>query len=276
MTGLIQEGSRVAGALVLMYENAADASSRAAAMIAAAIEEPRRRRGAGGRRPCDWFDTDSSLFRAGGVQSLGQLSFKDVTTYNLDEYYPISPVSSLSYHTYMDDKLFWEILDLGERTHIPDGTVPEEFVDEYASQYDRWIEADGGLDLQLLGIGRNGHIGFNEPTDLSVPEALALPTRLVELHETTIADAAREFGSPEAVIPRAITMGIKTIPLRAVDRDAGNRRDQGRGRKAGALEPMTAQLPASLLQSAGERVTWIIDRAAALGLGPALDLKGSV
>ncbi len=75
-----------------------------------------------------------------------------------------------------------------------DGTVPEAFAAAHAAEFDRWIEADGGLDVQLLGIGRNGHIGFNEPSELTVAEALRLPTRLVELHPITRADAAKEFG----------------------------------------------------------------------------------
>ena len=81
----------------------------------------------------------------------------------------------------------------------------------HAAEFDRWIEADGGLDVQLLGIGRNGHIGFNEPSELTVAEALRLPTRLVELHPVTRADAAREFGGIDRVIPRALTMGIASI-----------------------------------------------------------------
>ena len=132
----------------------------------------------------------------------GFLSFRDVTTYNLDEYYPISPLDPRSYRSYMHRHLFGRVDIAPNAAHVLDGTVPEAFAAAHAAEFDRWIEADGGLDLQLLGIGRNGHIGFNEPSDLPVAEALRLPTRLVELHPVTRDRRAREFGSEDAVIPR--------------------------------------------------------------------------
>ena len=193
----------------------------------------------------------------------GALSFRDVTTYNLDEYYPISPVDPRSYRTYMHRHLFGRVDIAPDRAHVLDGTVPERCVAEHAAEFERWIEADGGLDLQLLGIGRNGHIGFNEPTDLTVAEALRLPTRLVPLHPVTRADAVREFGSEEAVIPRALTMGVATIlaARSIVILATGTRKAEI---VAAALTgPMTAAVPASLLQSVAPRVTWILDEAAA-------------
>ncbi len=269
--------ARIGNALVLVFDDAASASVEAAERIAASIDHAKAARGraviglATGSTPIKTYSELAARHRA------GKLSFRDVTTYNLDEYYPISPVSSLSYRYFMDDYLFWEIRDLDpNRTHVPDGTVPEAFVDEHARQYDRWIEADGGLDLQLLGIGRNGHIGFNEPTELSVHEALELPTRLVELHEVTRADAAKEFGSVEAVIPRALTMGIKTILAARSILMLATGPAKAEAVARALLEPMTANLPASLLQSAGDRVTWIIDQAAATGLRPALDSRAAV
>ena len=105
----------------------------------------------------------------------GALSFSDVTTYNLDEYYPISPVDPRSYRTYMHRHLFGRVDIAPHRAHMLDGTVPESFAGAYAAEFDRWIEADGGLDLQLLGIGRNGHIGFNEPSDIDVAERSGCP-----------------------------------------------------------------------------------------------------
>ena len=274
-TGVVE--ARIGSARVLVFEDAAGASMEAAEQIAAGIDRAKAARGraviglATGATPVKAYSELAARNHA------GKLSFKDVTTYNLDEYYPISPVSSLSYRYFMDDHLFWELLDLEpNRAHVPDGTVPEAFVDEYARQYDQWIEADGGLDLQLLGIGRNGHIGFNEPSDMSVEQALRLPTRLVELHEVTRADAVREFGSVDAVIPRAITMGIKTIlAARSIVMLVTGDAKADAVRRA-LLEPMSASLPASLLQSAGDRVTWIIDQRAASGLGAALDSRASV
>jgi glucosamine-6-phosphate deaminase len=196
----------------------------------------------------------------------GALSFRDVTTYNLDEYYPISPTDPKSYRSYMHRHLFGRVNIAPHRAHVLDGTVPERFVAEHAAEFERWIESDGGLDLQLLGIGRNGHIGFNEPSRLSVAEMLRLPTRLIELHPVTRVDAARDFGSVDAVIPRALTMGVAAI-LRArsiVILATGAAKAEA---VAAALTgPMTSEVPASLLQSVAGKVTWILDETAASGL----------
>jgi glucosamine-6-phosphate deaminase len=193
----------------------------------------------------------------------GALSFRDVTTYNLDEYYPISPSDPRSYRSYMHRHLF-SLVDIApDRAHVLDGTVPEPFVEEYAAVFERWIAADGGLDLQLLGIGRNGHIGFNEPSDLSVDQALRLPTRLVPLHPVTRVDAARDFGSEESVIPRALTMGVATIlAARSILILATGAR-KAEAVAAALTGPMTAAVPGSLLQSVADRVTWILDEDAA-------------
>jgi glucosamine-6-phosphate deaminase len=197
----------------------------------------------------------------------GELSFADVTTYNLDEYYPISPADPQSYRAFMHEHLFRHVDLAPNRTHLLDGTVPEAFVAAHVQEYDRWIEADGGLDLQLLGIGRNGHIGFNEPSDLSVEEALALPTRLVELHPITRTHAARDFGGESNVIPHALTLGVapilaaRSILILAL----------GAAKAAVVAQalrgPITAQMPASLLQTVPGKVTWMLDDAAARELG---------
>jgi glucosamine-6-phosphate deaminase len=196
----------------------------------------------------------------------GALSFRNVTTYNLDEYYPISPVDRRSYRSYMHKHLFGRVDIAPHRAHMLDGTVPEAFVNAHAAQFDQWIDADGGLDLQLLGIGRNGHIGFNEPSDLAVAEALRLPTRLVELHPVTRDDAAREFGSADAVIPRALTMGVATILSARSILILATGAHKAEPVAAALAGPMTAAVPASFLQSAASRVTWILDEAAARGL----------
>ena len=148
-----------------------------------------------------------------------------------------------------------------------DGTVPEAFVAEHAAQFDRWIEADGGLDLQLLGIGRNGHIGFNEPSDLPVAEALALPTRLVELHPVTRADAARDFGGVERVIPRALTMGVAPIlaARSIVILATGAHKAEAVARALAGPDDRRSSPPRSSSRSPG-KVTWMLDEAAARGL----------
>jgi glucosamine-6-phosphate deaminase len=197
----------------------------------------------------------------------GRLSFAGVSTYNLDEYYPISPADPRSYRSYMDSHLFRHVDIAPNRTHVLDGSVPEPFVEEHAAQFDRWIAAEGGLDLQLLGIGRNGHVGFNEPTHLPVSEALALATRSVVLHPVTLSDAEGDFSDPRQIPGRALTLGLASIlASRSILMLAfGARKAEIIAR---ALQgPITADVPASLLRTmpAG-RVTWIIDAAAAARL----------
>jgi glucosamine-6-phosphate deaminase len=192
-----------------------------------------------------------------------QLSFREVTTYNLDEYYPIQPVDPRSYRSYMYRHLFQHVDAAPQRTHLLDGTVPERFVDEHCAGYDRWIAADGGLDLQLLGIGRNGHIGFNEPSDLPVADALRLATRRIELHPVTRADAVKEFGRLDQVIPCALTMGIATILSARTILILATGSHKAAAVARALTGPMTAQLPASLLQSVPAKVIWLLDEPAA-------------
>jgi glucosamine-6-phosphate deaminase len=166
----------------------------------------------------------------------------------------------------MHEHLFRHVDLAPNRTHLLDGSVPESAVDEHAAQYDRWIADDGGLDLQLLGIGRNGHIAFNEPSDLPVAEALKLPTRLVDLHPVTRTDAAGDFGGAGRVIPRALTLGVAPIfAARSILVLALGPKKAEIVAQA-ILEPMTARVPGSLLQAVPGKVTWILDEAAARGL----------
>ncbi|MGF1636488.1 MAG: glucosamine-6-phosphate deaminase [Cyclobacteriaceae bacterium] len=134
------------------------------------------------------------------------LSFQNVITFNLDEYYPMHPDALQSYVYFMHQQLFDHIDIKPENIHIPDGTLPIEKVKEYCEAYDRKIEALGGIDIQVLGIGRTGHIGFNEPGS-----AINSKTRLVKLDPVTISDAAGDFIKEEYVPLRAITMGINAI-----------------------------------------------------------------
>lgn len=134
------------------------------------------------------------------------LSFRNVITFNLDEYYPMNPDSPQSYVYFMNEYLFNHIDILPENINIPDGTVPLEDVNDYCEQYEKKIKLAGGLDIQLLGIGRTGHIGFNEPG--SREDSL---TRIVRLDSLTRRDAIKDFLNEEDVPTRAITMGIKSI-----------------------------------------------------------------
>lgn len=134
------------------------------------------------------------------------LSFSNVTTFNLDEYLGIGRDHPESYWQFMQSHLFGHIDIAPENIHIPDGSISGEALGEYCSAYEKKIAEVGGIDLQVLGIGRNGHIGFNEPG--ATPD---LPTHVTELNNVTISDAAESFGGTGNVPRRAITMGVKTI-----------------------------------------------------------------
>ncbi len=134
------------------------------------------------------------------------LSFKRVITFNLDEYYPMQPDELQSYVRFMHEVLFDHIDILPENVHIPDGTIAKDEIFDYCREYEQKIEQSGGLDVQLLGIGRTGHIGFNEPGSLRKTR-----TRLITLDDMTRSDAAPTFYGEEHVPRQAITMGVGTI-----------------------------------------------------------------
>lgn len=134
------------------------------------------------------------------------LSFKNVVTFNLDEYLPMPKESVHSYHYFMHHHLFDHIDIDPKNIHIPDGTLKNEEIDNFCKEYEKAIEAAGGIDIQILGIGRTGHIGFNEPGS-----SITSKTRMVYLNELTMKDASGEFGGMDKVPTRAITMGVGTI-----------------------------------------------------------------
>ena len=134
------------------------------------------------------------------------LSFKNVITFNLDEYYPMQPHSLQSYVRFMREHLFDHIDIPQKNINIPDGTLPKDKVAAFCKAYERKIEDLGGIDIQILGIGRTGHIGFNEPgsSERSI-------TRMITLDQVTRMDAASDFFGEENVPKKAITMGVGTI-----------------------------------------------------------------
>ncbi|HFA49826.1 MAG TPA: glucosamine-6-phosphate deaminase [Bacteroidetes bacterium] len=134
------------------------------------------------------------------------LSFSNVITFNLDEYYPMDPKAQQSYVRFMHEYLFDHVDILPENIHIPDGTISMDEVEAYCEAYEKEIDLAGGIDIQLLGIGRTGHIGFNEPGSWEDSK-----TRLVRLDGITRQDAIKDFIKAEAVPYRAITMGIASI-----------------------------------------------------------------
>ncbi|MCB9080364.1 MAG: glucosamine-6-phosphate deaminase [Lewinellaceae bacterium] len=172
------------------------------------------------------------------------LSFSNVITFNLDEYYPMTPGAQQSYVRFMHEYLFDHIDIKPENIHIPDGTLPLEEVESFCKAYEKKIDALGGIDIQILGIGRTGHIGFNEPGSFETSE-----TRMVRLDALTRRDAIKDFLNEENVPYRAITMGIRTImKARAIYL-------MGWGQhKAGVLQkaiegPVLPLIPASFLQN---------------------------
>jgi glucosamine-6-phosphate deaminase len=134
------------------------------------------------------------------------LSFRNVVTFNLDEYYPMRPDSLQSYRRFMQEHLFDHVDIDPANIHVPSGLVPPDQVQSYARAYEQAIREAGGVDFQMLGIGRTGHIGFNEPGS-----AADSRTRLITLDRVTRLDAASDFFGEEFVPRRAITMGVGTI-----------------------------------------------------------------
>jgi len=189
-----------------IFEGSKSASKHVAGEIAALIRQRNKNDKntvlglATGSTPTKVYDELVRLHKEEG------LSFKNVITFNLDEYYPMQPDSLQSYVRFMEEHLFSHIDIPEDHVHIPDGTVEEDQVTEYCKQYEKQIRDAGGIDIQLLGIGRTGHIGFNEPG--SRPDSR---TRLITLDRITRKDAASDFFGEEHVPRRAITMGVGTI-----------------------------------------------------------------
>lgn len=186
------------------------------------------------------------------------LSFSNVITFNLDEYYPMQPDSLQSYVRFMHEYLFDHVDIPRENIHIPDGTIPVEQVDAFCREYERKIAAAGGIDIQLLGIGRTGHIGFNEPG--SSKESL---TRMVTLDRLTRIDAASDFFGEENVPRRAITMGVGTIlKARKIILMAWG---EGKAKiiKNAVEGQVTEMLPASFLQLHNNSVVVLDDASSA-------------
>jgi len=136
----------------------------------------------------------------------GDVDFSRVITFNLDEYYPMAPDSAHSYHRYMWENFFAHVNIAKENVHIPDGTTPRERVMDACAAFEAAIRSAGGIDFQLLGIGKTGHVGFNEPGSDA-----ASRTRIATLDTLTRKDAGADFFGVENVPREALTMGVATI-----------------------------------------------------------------
>ena len=184
----------------------------------------------------------------------GKLSFADVTTFNLDEYRGLSGDHEQSYRRFMDEHLF-ERVDIDRaRTHVPDGSDPD--ADAACAAYEAAIEDAGGIDLQLLGLGHNGHIGFNEPA-----AEFSQKTHLVSLTESTIMANSRLFDSIDEVPREAYTMGIGTIMRARAVLVVASGADKADIVRRSFFGPVTPDVPASVLQF-HQNITVIVDKEA--------------
>jgi len=192
------------------------------------------------------------------LNKAGKLDFSTTITFNLDEYVGVKPTHDQSYRYFMNEKLFDHININKKNTFVPDGMAKD--IDAHCAKYEAMIRGVGGVDYQVLGIGSNGHIGFNEPGS-----SIGSLTRMVKLTANTIKDNSRFFKRAQDVPTRAISMGIGTV-LRCkkivLVANGANKVDC----LAKAIEgPITATVPASALQL-HPGVTFVITEDAAAGL----------
>ena len=171
----------------------------------------------------------------------GDLDFSEVTTVNLDEYKGLTRENDQSYYYFMNDKLFSRVNVNKERTFLPDGMEPDS--DKACRDYNEIIASVGGVDLQLLGLGHNGHIGFNEPGTTFEAE-----THCVDLTESTIKANQRFFASMDEVPKQAYTMGIKTIMQAKKILIVISGEDKAEIVKEAFFGPITPKVQASVLQ----------------------------
>ncbi|HTB80683.1 MAG TPA: glucosamine-6-phosphate deaminase [Opitutaceae bacterium] len=249
--------SRFEHAPVAVFASSGEAS-RAVAREMAGLIQSRQREGrpavlglATGSTPLSLYAELVRLHREEG------LSFSGVVTFNLDEYYPLPPEHPQSYYRFMRMHLFDHIDIRPENIHIPSGVVPSSGVDAHGRDYEEKIRIAGGIDFQLLGIGRTGHIGFNEPGSLRRSR-----TRLVTLDPLTRRDASGDFGGEEHTPRHAFSMGVRTVmEARRIVLMAWGQHKAGIVRAAIEGEP-TPQVPASFLQE-HEHAQFVLDQAAA-------------
>lgn len=206
-----------------------------------------------GSTPLGMYEELVALHKSNG------LDFSDATSFNLDEYLGLAPDNPQSFHYFMHSSFFDRVNFSRERIHIPSGAFRQDY-SAYCHEYERSIKQAGGIDLQILGIGRNGHIGFNEPNS-----SLASRTRLKELTQETIEDNRRFFPKGAEIPECAITMGIGTIleARRILILATGKSKAAA---VAKAIEgPISSSVSASALQLHPD-VVFIIDEDAAYAL----------
>lgn len=189
----------------------------------------------------------------------GDLDFSEVTTVNLDEYKGLPRTNDQSYYYFMHQHLFDRVNIDPERTNVPNGMEPD--AEKECGRYEELIRSLGGVDLQLLGLGHNGHIGFNEPG-----EAFETETHCVDLTESTIEANKRFFASADDVPKQAYTMGIKTIMQAKKILIVVNGENKADIVERAFFGPVTPEVPASILQLHND-VTLVGDEAALAKIG---------
>ena len=189
----------------------------------------------------------------------GDLDFSEVTTVNLDEYKGLPRTNDQSYYYFMHQHLFDRVNIDPERTNVPNGMEPD--AEKECGRYEELIRSLGGVDLQLLGLGHNGHIGFNEPG-----EAFEKETPCVDLTESTIEANKRFFASADDVPKQAYTMGIKTIMQAKKILIVVNGENKADIVERAFFGPVTPEVPASILQLHND-VTLVGDEAALAKIG---------
>jgi glucosamine-6-phosphate deaminase len=237
---------------VIIQDHAEAASESAARVVARLVrEKPDAVLGlATGSTPLKLYQALIRIHREEG------LDFSRVTTFNLDEYVGLEKDHPQSYHTFMWENLFSQINMAPENVHVPDGMTRD--IPAFCEEYERRIEAAGGIDVQVLGIGSDGHVGFNEPTS-----SFASRTRIKTLTQQTVADNARFFEGDESRVPQhCITMGIGTImdARRVILLAFGPGKAEA---IAATVEgPVAAILPASILQHHAQAKLFLDEAAA--------------
>src|SRR5215831_5129278 len=241
--------------LVILKHDSREIDAQAAQLIAGAIK----------KKPALTLGLATGSTMVGVYEHLvrlyktGSLDFSQVVTFNLDEYLGLTRSHPKSFHYFMQEHFFRHVNVRPGNIHIPDGSIRGDY-DQYCASYEQAIRSAGGIDLQLLGIGRNGHIGFNEPTS-----SLASRTRVKVLSRETLDDNAKSFSPGEETPQCAITMGIGTIlEARKILLLAS-----GASKAAAVVKsiegPVTSAVSASALQLHPD-VTFLLDEPAASGL----------
>jgi len=235
---------------LITCENYAEMSNVAAKIMADQIKEkPNSILGlATGSTPEGMYAELVSMYK------LGAIDFKNVQTFNLDEYYPIAPTSAQSYAYFMYENLFRFVNVKEDKRFIPNGQAQD--VKAECHGYDEKILAAGGIDFQILGIGRNGHIGFNEPNDF-----FEAATHMVDLEQDTIEANARFFASPAEVPKHALTMGIQSIMMSRSILLLASGSGKAEAIYQALFGPITPRVPASILQL-HPNITVLVDEEA--------------